>query len=533
MLIDLFSHKIHASEDIEDWKRSLVKVAEVFWTFDQKPYNRTEFEAELNYLAPNTKPGRDSWRDIFSIYMTVLGVGHIVLQEGIWKVRISETARRYLIGAEPNVEAFCRLQLSLYQRPDGRGQVYRFSTPQLQANARDKTLDLIGYGYRICPLRLILRIFEAKAHLQGQLQDNVSVTPEEIYSLVNCEDLRGNPSPSCKEVTEVLEKYYNQRLQKIQGEKRFAFLESTGLFTVDRGNNLRLYSYGDYYLNCARNAQIDAIKSLDYFFRGFNQSRSVDEICSILASGDWANYFDACKTLSAKEVQEIAGEILISRILPESELSVQAAISLQPSLLPQPRKIERGSRPSTAQRRPAQITDPEATRILRERRNAWHDLLVQKMKECIENVGLEPWETDLIDVGVNLDDTYQIYSHGFPIQGTYLEGKSLPYFQSESPNQLTFIFEMKSSDSSILVEQVRKAVSQLYEYRYRYNDSQQIRQNAVLVIVLQQQPMNNLFWLKNYLLFDRHIAVCWLSDDRSRFDCFDECQPILEPFIAC
>jgi hypothetical protein len=532
MLNDLFSHKIHASEDVEDWKRTLVKVAEVFLSFDQQPFNRTQFEEELNYLAPHTKAGRDSLRDIFSIYMTVLGVGHIVSEEGIWKVRISETARRYLIGTEPNVEAFCRLQLSLYQRPDGRGQVYQSSRPRLQANARDKTLDLINYGYRVCPLRLILRVFEAKAHLQGRLQDDVLITPEEIYTLVNCEDLRGNYSPSIQEVTEALDKYYKGQLERVQGEKRFAFLEATGLVTVERGNNLRLYSYGDYNLNYIRNIQLEAVKSLTYFFEEFNQCTDEDQICEVLASGDWANYFDACQTLSAKEVQKIAGDILVSQTLPHSETSVQSLISLQASLLPQSRRIEIRSRPSSTQGRSTQVTDPEATRILRERRNAWHDLLIQKMRECIEHIGLEPWETDLIDVGVDLDDIYQIYPRGFPIQGTYLEGQYLPYFQSESPDKLTFIFEMKSSDPLIVVDQVRKAVSQLYEYRYRYYNSEQIGENAVLVIVLQQSIANQ-HWLKDYLLFDRHIAVCWLREDKSRFDCFEECQPILEPLIAC
>lgn len=532
MLNDLFSHKIHASKDIEGWERTLVKVAEVFLDFDQQIFDKPRLNERFYELAPNTKPGRDPFRDIFSIYMAIFGVGHIVLEEGIWKVRISETARRYLICTEPNVEAFCRLQLSLYQRPDGRGQVYLSSTPRLQANATNKTLNLIEYGYRVCPLRLILRIFEAKAYLQTRLQDDIYVTPQEIYTLVNCEDLRSKPSPSFEDVTEALKRYNNQELKIVPGEKRFAFLEATGLLAVDRGNNIRLHSYGDYNLNYNRNIQIEAIKSLDYFFGDFNRCTDIDEISEVLASGDWANYFDACNTLSAKDVQEIAGEILLSQTLPQSGTSIQYAISSQSSLLPQPRRIERGSRPSSNQRRPTQPADPEATRILRERRNAWHDLLVQKMKECIERVGLEPWETDLIDLGVDLNNIAQIYSQGFPIQGTYLEGQSLPYFQSETPDHLTFIFEMKSSDPSIVVDQVRKAVSQLYEYRYRYYNNQQIRENAVLVIVLQQS-LDNQPWLKDYLLFDRYIAVCWLREDKSRFDCFDECQPILEPLIAC
>lgn len=529
MLDDLFSHKIHASS-LENWKKKLVKLAEVFWIFDSQPFERERFDQALNFLSPTA--ARSAFRDTYSIYMSILGVGHIVWEESDWKCYISETARRYLIGTEPNVEAFCRLQLSLYQRPDGRGQQYNRNGPSLEHQTRNITLNLIENGYKVCPLRLILKIFEAKARLQGRLQDEIFVTPEEIYTLVNCQDLKGNPFPSTEEVAEALKKYYNLQLPILQGEKRFAFLEATGLIKVEHGNNIRLYPYDDYALNHNRDIQIEAIKALDCFFESFNQCTSINQICDVLASGDWASYFDACKTLSAKAVVKISGEILISQIIPPPRLPVEFATSLQPSLLPEPRKIERESRPTSTQPRQPQLTDPEITRILRERRNAWHDLLVQKMRDCIEHAGLEPWETDLIDVGVDLDDTNQIYTHGFPIQNTYLEGQSLPYFQHEKPERLTFIFEMKISDASIIVEQVRKAVSQLYEYRYRYYNSGKIRENAVLVIVLQKSP-DEQPWLKEYLLFDRRIAVCWLREDNSRFDCFDECQPILEPLIAC
>lgn len=528
MLDDLFSHKIHASS-LEDWKRKLVKLAEVFLAFDNQPFNRERFDQALNFLSPTS--ARSPFRDIYSIYMSILGVGHIVLDGCEWKSHISETARRYLIGGEPSVEAFCRLQLSLYQRPDGRGQQYNRNRPSLEHQSQKNTLSLINNGYKVCPLRLILKIFEAKAHLQQRLQDEIFVTPEEIYTLVNCQELRNNPFSSTEEVTEAMEKYHNCQLPTVRGEKRFAFLEATGIFEVERGNNLRLFNYGDYALNQNRNIQIEAIKSLDCFFGNFNQCTNITQVYDVLASGEWANYFDACKTLSAEAVVKIAGEILISQTIPMPMLAVESTTSLQPSLLPQPRKIERQTNQSSTQRRQTQATDPEVTRILRERRNAWHDLLVQKMRDCIEQANLEPWETDLIDVAVDLDDTNQLYPYGFPIQNTYLEGQSLPYLQSEKPESLTFLFEMKSSDASIIVDQVRKAVSQLYEYRYRYYSSGQIRENAVLVIVLQQSP-DNQPWLKRYLLFDRHIAVCWLREDNSRFDCFDECQPILEPLIA-
>ena len=60
MLDDLFSHKIHASS-LEDWKRKLVKLAEVFLTFDNQPFERERFDQALNFLSPTS--ARSPFRD--------------------------------------------------------------------------------------------------------------------------------------------------------------------------------------------------------------------------------------------------------------------------------------------------------------------------------------------------------------------------------------------------------------------------------------------------------------------------------------
>lgn len=152
------------------------------------------------------------------------------------------------------------------------------------------------------------------------------------------------------------------------------------------------------------------------------------------------------------------------------------------------------------------------------------------MRTQIEASGFTSWETELIDLGVDIDNTAQLYPNGIPSRGTYLESANLAYFNPQTSNQLTFIFEMKSSDDSILGEQVRKALSQLYEYRYLHRKNQQIYEDCILVIVLQSSP-TTIPWLKEYLLSDRYISVCWFQGNDS-FDCFDECRPILDPLIA-
>ncbi len=139
-----------------------------------------------------------------------------------------------------------------------------------------------------------------------------------------------------------MKKYYSLQFPLVQGEKRFAFLQATGFFEVERSNKLRLFNYGDYVLNHNRDIQIEAIKSLDCFFEKFNRCNDITQVCDVLASGDWASYFDACKTLSSEAVVKIAGEILMTQTIFLPKPPVESTTPLQPSLLPQPRKIKRG-----------------------------------------------------------------------------------------------------------------------------------------------------------------------------------------------
>jgi hypothetical protein len=85
--------------------------------------------------------------------------------------------------------------------------------------------------------------------------------------------------------------------------------------------------------------------------------------------------------------------------------------------------------------------------------------------------------------------------------------------------------------NDLFSHKIRKAISQLYEYRYRYYQAGQIKKNTILILVLQNKFLTNL-WMKDYLLLDRNIAVCWLKEEGNGFDCFDECRPILAPLIG-
>ena len=81
---------------------------------------------------------------------------------------------------------------------------------------------------------------------------------------------------------------------------------------------------------------------------------------------------------------------------------------------------------------------------------------------------------------------------------------------SANVNDASFLFEMKSTTPASFHSQVRRAVAQLYEYRY----IQQI-ENPRLVIITENAPPEDLSWLVNYLVEDRQIFLAWDGDGRT------------------
>ena len=69
------------------------------------------------------------------------------------------------------------------------------------------------------------------------------------------------------------------------------------------------------------------------------------------------------------------------------------------------------------------------------------------------------------------------------------------------------IFEVKSINQDNELAQVRSAVSQFYEYRYRHE-----YEDATLWLVLSKELVSD--WVIPYLLHDRHIEVLWVEEDK-------------------
>jgi hypothetical protein len=75
-----------------------------------------------------------------------------------------------------------------------------------------------------------------------------------------------------------------------------------------------------------------------------------------------------------------------------------------------------------------------------------------------------------------------------------------------------YLFEMKSTTEDNPHAQIRRGLSQLYEYRYVQNV-----EKAKLVLVIENPLPRKLGWIEHYLVADRGILLVW--DGQGRFDC--------------
>lgn len=76
-----------------------------------------------------------------------------------------------------------------------------------------------------------------------------------------------------------------------------------------------------------------------------------------------------------------------------------------------------------------------------------------------------------------------------------------------------YFFEMKSTSDTNAHDQVRRAVSQLYEYRYL-----QEAPSAKLVVVIENPLPDQKKWLMDYVVKDRGLLIAW-DGDRNTLHC--------------
>lgn len=459
MIRDLFSHKIHSSGD--DWPEKLAEIAAIFAEFDGRIFDRDAFEVRLQKISPrssylaqsaSTQPTLEAstkqkrkdvskFRDEISAYPAYLGIYYLEQSPDGWIVRITETAKRYLVREEPDVGAFLRLQLPLLQYPNAMGAVYtcRSQKMHMQVKASNRTLGFIKDKFHLSPVRMIAVALKADAKLRGVDILAARVSYKEIFCLANQQSVYRNALPKIKDVIDILAKLRNEKL-KFDGryERRFHLLKHSEIFSTEHGF-IRLRDGVTEADKSQLLKQLNAITRINIKFTGLDGCKCKKDLEDVAARSEWGRYFDAIKVLPAEIVDDLTRDVAL-----ESAQASMAKIGVGDTIapLPVPKTYPFRNRTGKPQNinpfdRGQQLADPELTNIKRQKRNLAHKELVDKMESWLIDIGAQPQETDHIDLFAKITG----------------DG--------------SFIFEMKSGGDSLL-EQIRKGLSQLYEYRYRY-----------------------------------------------------------------
>ena len=489
MIKDLFSHKLHSSGDT--WPNKLSELASIFGEFDGSIYVREELEQRLQKISPRTSSFSDSsgradiskFRDEISAYPSYLGLYYLESYKENWIIRLSESTRRFLLREDPDVASFLRIQLSIFQYPNGMGAAYS-SGFRIQANARDRTLSHVRKSIHLSPLRLISLALKADAHLRDCEQHKASISFSEVYALANSAKVNRVTLPNLEYVRSELTAVRKGKISPpSKFERRFHILKHTDLFKVEQGR-ITLREHFSEEDRVLLDSQHEAICSIDCQFEGFDDCTTGDDLAEVIRRGDWGRYFDGVHVIPSNILNTLQTENIED--LPTTFRRTRKNGLLYTGIRVEKRSYQvypfRNRRSTNAQtrrvnRRVEQV-DPEITRIKRQRRNLAHRELVDKMADWLRTLNASPKENEHIDLCAHI------------------------------PNDGFFIFEMKSGGENLL-EQIRKGISQLYEYRYRYRDLIH-DEEVTLCLVLPENP-NSIPWVTDYLCVDRGISICWFD----------------------
>lgn len=487
-ITDLFSHKIHSSGD--DWPQKLIDIATIFSEFEGQVFDRSLIEERFRKISPRVSKvssiiERDlsKFRDEISAYNAYLGIYKLELVNGQWILRMTETAKRFLIVEEPNVPAFMILQLIMFQYPNGNGVSFGNGTARIQANARDKTLSYISGSVKLSPFRLICKALLADSIINGIDSLHPRVSYEEISILCNDNRINQHASPPIESVITVLEEARNgQHTNDLKFELRFHILNHTDFIqATSRWLHLRETlspSDSEHLVNL-----LNQINKIDIQFNGFDTISDQSGILNLIEQGQWFNYFDGITQLSSEFVTFISGYQETASVSTASETESDDLVIDNKTLVFKYPLRERGdivlTTPSNSNT-PRIQADPEVTRIKRQRSNLQHKILMSYLDEHLRLLGATPLENEHIDM------------------------------YADVPNRGSYLFEVKSLSPENLLSQTRKGLSQLYEYRYRY--LQDISKEVTLCLVFPSQP-KEIDWLEDYLCNDRDLAIMWFDNN--------------------
>lgn len=499
---DLFSHKIHSSGD--DWPNKLIDIASIFSEFDGKPYDRSAIEKRLSEVSPRASAvARDpsKFRDEISAYPAYLGLYRVELVNNQWHIFLSHTAKQFLTSEEPNVAAFMLLQLILFQYPNGMGVAYSSgsNSVRIQSNTRDRTLDFIENSVHLSPFRLICMGLRADSILKGVSPLQALISLDEVFVLANQAVSNSKANPLIDDVKNILAAYRNGELPAPEKyESRFHILKHTN-FLISNRDGIKIRDALSKADASELLQKLEIINSIDLQFSGFDCATNSEELLEEIRACSWGRYFDGVKTLESDKVNILTSEnpYVYSELeaLSIDDAKKEGLEIIKAENIYSLRKVDF----SNASKAKAKViyTDPELTKIRRQRANLSHKILLEKLHDYLESQGATPLENEHIDLFAEL------------------------------PSKDKYVFEVKSITVNNLLSQTRKGVSQLYEYRYRYQDV--IGYDVNLFLVYPQEPVV-IPWLQEYLCNDRHIGVIWF-DENDQIQFSDNCTDMAVPLI--
>lgn len=138
-------------------------------------------------------------------------------------------------------------------------------------------------------------------------------------------------------------------------------------------------------------------------------------------------------------------------------------------------------------------TDPAAL----ERANGQHFLLEKRIYDLCKEQNLIPQTNKHIDLAVDCGET-------------------------------SVVFEMKSCGLLAIRSQLRRAISQLLEYRFIYRN--RLKPKVVVCAVLERRPRNKVGWLIGYL-DSLEIGLIWKNDQDDRLNCPESTANLLRTIL--
>ena len=295
------TNKIESSRD--DWYGYLIKIAHIFYSIDGHEYNRDDLLQHFTSISQRDMSAeRDAanFRDEFGAYGTYLGIFHFEEKNGKRVIVVSNAAKQFLCTETPNVAAFCRAQLSLFQYPNGAGaSISANGGIAVQGNIKIDTLRELDKNIHLNPFRLVCRIAVMLHERLGIKINAISIPYDTLFCMVNDDRINQVYNPPYEILQAVWLEFNSQEFvnnMNMEGlgnfKRNFHIMEKTGLFVRDSRFGMIISPIQtDIAYSCIREiADItDSFNAFDGQF--FHPSEEI--VKKIITSPSWGKYYDA------------------------------------------------------------------------------------------------------------------------------------------------------------------------------------------------------------------------------------------------